>query len=196
MFHMLQPLVLASSSPRRKDLLLSLGLVFDVIPSGVDETPDGQADPQTLVRKWAAEKVAAVADLRPESWVLGADTIVVLDDMILGKPTSPEDAGRMLHELSGRTHQVISGMCLMRQRSGYAKTLSVATMVVFKKLSDREIAAYVSTGEPLDKAGAYGIQGKGSFLVKSVQGSYTNVVGLPLCETMEWLLEEGVIEPR
>jgi septum formation protein len=195
-FRSVQPLVLASSSPRRRELLLSMGLTFDVVPSRVDETVDAEGDGYSLVEKWATEKAEAVSEQRPASWVLGADTIVLLDGRVFGKPSGYREAAFMLRELSGRTHEVVSSVCLTHRNQNnpsFSKTLSVITRVTFRVISDREIDAYVGTGEPLDKAGAYGIQGRGAFLVKSVQGSYTNVVGLPLCETVDLLLEEGVI---
>ena len=192
----LQPLVLASGSPRRRRLLESAGLRVRVESSRVSEEgePAGP-DPVRSAENWALSKARAVSLRFPESWVLSADTIVVLDKEIFGKPAGAEDARRMLERLSGRTHEVITGVCLMREAPAFCRAGSVVTRVTFKELSAPEISAYVATGEPLDKAGAYGIQGGGAGLVRSVAGSYTNVVGLPLCETLEWLLEQGVIAP-
>ena len=176
-------------------MLSNLGLDFEVVPSGAEETGGDGESPDVLVQRWASDKAQAVARLRPDCWVLGADTIVVLESTVLGKPADPEEAAAMLRLLGGRTHDVISGICLVRRDGKFHRTLSVRTRVRFKELSEGEIRAYVDTGEPMDKAGAYGIQGQGAFLVRSVEGSYTNVVGLPLCETLEWLMEQGVIAP-
>jgi septum formation protein len=192
----LQPLVLASGSPRRKRLLESVGLRFQVESSRVSEEgePAGP-DPVKSAENWALKKARAVSLQFPESWVLSADTIVVLDKESFGKPAGAGDARRMLERLSGRTHEVITGVCLVRDAPAFCRAGSVVTQVTFKELSGSEIRAYIATGEPLDKAGAYGIQGRGACLVRSIAGSYTNVVGLPLCETLEWLLEQGVIAP-
>lgn len=195
-FRTLQPLVLASSSPRRKELLSQVGLAFDAIASGIDESlPLAPESPARLVMRWAREKAEAVSKFHPDRWVLGADTAVVLSGEIFGKPSSPEEAASMLRRLSGRTHEVISAVCLVQAMSRFIRVDSVTTEVRFKGLSEDEIRAYVGSGEPSDKAGAYGIQGLGAFLVEWIRGSYTNVVGLPLCETIEMLLEQGIIEP-
>jgi septum formation protein len=192
-FRNLEPLVLASESPRRIQLLRSLGLTFDVIPSGIEEGDGPEKEPCALVEHRAQEKACAISHRYPKSWVLSADTIVVLGDTIFGKPASAEQAVAMLQQLSGQEHQVFSGFCLMRVDPTFRRVGCVGTKVRFKQLSETEIHAYVKTGEPLDKAGAYAIQGMGAFLVESLQGSFTNVVGLPLCETLEWLLEQGII---
>lgn len=194
-FRTLEPLVLASASPRRREMLSALGLEFEVIPSGTAESGGEGETPETLVKRWASEKAQAVAKLRPDCWVLGADTVVLLGSTVLGKPSDREAAAAMLRLLSGRTHDVISGICLARRDRHFHQTKAVRTQVRFKELAESEIHAYVATGEPLDKAGAYGIQGLGGFLVQTVQGSYTNVVGLPLCETLQWLVEQGAIAP-
>lgn len=192
--------MLASASPRRKHLLLSLGIEFLVAPSKIDEPGQcsgagtGNSAAQTA-ETCASLKAGSIAAVHPDSWILGADTIVVLDGRIFGKPSTPLEAVGMLQALSGRMHEVITGMCLLRPGGKVRRSYSAATRVTFKDLSIREIEAYVRTGEPLDKAGAYGIQGIGAFLVRSVEGSYTNVVGLPLCETLEWLIGENIIEP-
>lgn len=194
-FCSLQRLVLASESPRRIELLRSLGLAFEVMPSGIEEGDDPERDPSILGARRAQEKAQAVSFLDPKSWVLSADTIVVLQDTIFGKPESPEEAVAMLQRLSGQGHHVFTGLCLMRTDPAFMRIGTVKTEVCFKPLSDAEIRAYVKTGEPFDKAGAYGIQGMGAFLVESIHGSYTNVVGLPLCETLEWLLEQRIVTP-
>lgn len=172
-----------------------MGLDFEVIPSGAAESGGEGESPETLVKRWASEKALAVARLRPDCWVLGADTIVVPGSTILGKPSDPEAAASMLRLLSGRPHDVISGICLVRGDRHFHQVKSVRTCVRFKDLTESEIRAYVDTGESMDKAGAYGIQGPGAFLVRSIEGSYTNVVGLPLCETIQWLVELGAIAP-
>lgn len=196
MFQTLQPLVLASASPRRRELLRSVGVHFEVLPSHIAENfGPSQEAPEDIVRRWAEEKALAVAESRTHHWILAADTIVVLEGEIFGKPTDPCEAVSMLKRLSSRTHEVITGMCLLHPDGGVAQLGRVRTRVHFKSVSEAEILAYVHTGEPLDKAGAYGIQGIGAFLVEWVNGSYTNVVGLPLCETLKWLLYHGVIAP-
>jgi septum formation protein len=194
-FRNLQPLVLASASPRRMQLLQSLGLTFEVVASGVAEADDPERAPAALVTGHAREKALAVSRRRLQSWVLSADTVVALRDRVFGKPASAEEACAMLRKLSGRGHQVFTGLCLMRGDPPFLRAAAVSTEVRFKPLSDAEIRAYVKTGEPFDKAGAYGIQGMGAFLVEAVHGSYTNVVGLPLCEALQWLLELAVVAP-
>jgi septum formation protein len=192
-FRNLEPLVLASESPRRIQLLRSLGLTFNVIPSCIEEGDGPEREPRALVEHRAQEKATAISHRYPESWVLSADTIVVLRHTIFGKPANAEQAVFILQQLSGQEHLVFSGFCLMRGDPTFRRVGCVRTEVRFKQLSEAEIHAYVKTGEPLDKAGAYAIQGMGAFLVESLQGSYTNVVGLPLCETLEWLLEQRII---
>jgi septum formation protein len=187
--------VLASASPRRFELLRSVGLAFDTAASGVEETCSPGGAPSRLAQGWAEAKARRVAERFPAHWVLGADTIVVLDEVVLGKPAHEEGAVAMLERLSGRDHAVVSGICLVHRDKSFHHVEAVFTRVRFKTLSRREIRSYVASGEPLDKAGAYGIQGQGAFLVKAVYGSYTNVVGLPLCETLELLLRQGVIAP-
>ena len=186
-------LILASQSPRRKYLLEQAGLTFRVIPSRVDESDRPLATPADYVRRLAEAKAGDVAGSHPDSWVLGADTIVTVDHRLLGKPASPRDAREMLERLSGKTHQVYTGFCLVQQRRSRCIADTVQTDVVFKTLSATEIDWYIHTGEPFDKAGAYAIQGLGTFLVRRINGSYTNVVGLPVCEVVEILLREGVM---
>lgn len=195
-FRSVQPLILASESPRRLHLLRSLGLSFKVVPSGSEEAGDPNGVPHDLAKAHALEKAETVARQFPRSWVLSADTIVVDQHTVLGKPSGPEEAATMLQRLSGKDHQVFSGLCLLRQDPGFRRVESFRTDVRFRRLSEGEIRAYVNTGEPLDKAGAYGIQGLGAFLVESIRGSYTNVVGLPLSETLAWLCELGVVIPN
>jgi len=186
-------LILASNSPRRRDLLAQAGLTFTVIPSEVDERQVARSDPDMLVRTLAESKAIDIAEKHPDNWVLGADTIVVIDNQILGKPDSTDAAREMLKRLSGNIHQVYTGYCVCCRHKERLFTDAVKTDVCFKSLNIEEINWYIRTGEPFDKAGGYGIQGIGSFLVKSIKGSYTNVVGLPLCEVMSFLIGEGVI---
>ena len=152
------------------------------------------SDPESYVKKLAKSKAIDISKKHPDSWVLGADTIVLIGDHILGKPGSKNEARLMLKKLSGNTHQVITGYCLCHQTQNQIIAETVKTDVRFKTLRDAEIEWYIQTGEPFDKAGAYAIQGIGTFLVESINGSYTNVVGLPVCEVMEHLINKGVME--
>jgi septum formation protein len=187
------PIILASASPRRKYLLEQAGLALEVIPSDFDEDAISEPDPAARVRILAAEKAGQIAALHPDRWVIGADTVVVIDGKILGKPASSRDAKQMLRRLSGRIHQVFTGYAVVCKKKNRRFSDAVCTDVRFKALNENEITWYVSTGEPFDKAGAYAIQGIGTFLVKSINGSYTNVVGLPVCEVIELLIAEGVV---
>ena len=180
-------LILSSGSPRRKALLKDLGLRLKIVPADVREIPRPKEDPVLFSRRMAEEKTEIVSSLYPEQWVLGADTVVVLGKKILGKPKDSQEARRFLRLLSGETHRVITGFCLKNRALNRTLIQSVSTRVSFKSLSLEEIDWYVRTGEPLDKAGAYAIQGKGAFCVKRIQGSYTNVVGLPVWELLEAL---------
>ena len=170
-------LVLASASPRRQELLRNAGLSFTVDPADIDETPLPGESPQACAERLAREKALAVHKRYPEDFVLGADTIVVIDDIILGKPGDAEDAARMLRMLSRRQHSVITGVCLLGPAC--ETTSSETTLVWMSKISDDEIRAYVATGEPMDKAGAYAIQGIASRWISRIEGDYSNVVGLP-----------------
>lgn len=186
-------IILASQSPRRRYLLEQAGLTFEVIPSEADETHRPDETPKSLVRRLSRDKAVAVAAGRPDDWVLGADTIVVAGDHLLEKPRSRSDARRMLQHLSGNVHQVHTGFTLCCRSLQKTLTRCVTTDVRFKQLSPAEIDWYISTDEPFDKAGAYAIQGLGTFLVRRIKGSYTNVVGLPVCEVIETLIQENVI---
>ena len=186
-------LILASKSPRRRYLLTQVGLNFKVVPSSVDETCIPQSKPSSYVKALAEAKAGDISTKYPDCWVIGADTIVLIDDTILGKPSSRKDAQRMLHRLSDRTHQVLTGYAICCRAKNRRFSETIKTEVLFKKLSDAEINWYINTEEPFDKAGAYAIQGLGTFLVRSISGSYTNVVGLPVCEVIEHLISEGVI---
>jgi septum formation protein len=186
-------LILASRSPRRKYLLEQAGLTFRVIPSGIDESHFALSSPAEDLQRLAHAKALDVARAHPFSWVLGADTIVAVDGRTLGKPGSTQEARAMLQRLSGKTHQVYTGYCLVQHHHARSIADTARTDVVFKTLSSLEIDWYISTGEPFDKAGAYAIQGIGTFLVRRINGSYTNVVGLPVCEVLEILLREAVV---
>jgi septum formation protein len=188
-------LVLASGSPRRRDLLECAGVQFSVQPSGVREKAGGGQNPEEFTRRTARMKARAVAGrLSPETWILAADTTVVLDGTVLGKPRDEPDAARMLRLLSGRGHRVLTAVVLTQAGGGELFELLCETSVWFRPLDAAAIQRYLSTGEPMDKAGAYGIQGKGAVLVSSIEGSYTNVVGLPLAETIQ-LLQEARVWP-
>ena len=186
-------LVLASQSPRRRYLLEQAGLTFRVVPSTVDEAAIPLCAPAAYARRLAEAKTGDVARKHPDSWVIGADTIVVIAGDILGKPDSTAAAEQMLRQLSGQTHQVITAFAIYCEAAGHRYAETISTAVTFKTLSDAEIEWYVQTREPFDKAGAYAIQGIGTFLVRRIRGSYTNVVGLPVCEVIEYLLAQGVV---
>ena len=190
-FRTQERLILASGSPRRRDFLAELGLSFEVRVTDIDEIPRPGEQPAAFVARLAQEKAQAI-DL-PDAWVLAADTVVAVDGEILGKPGDENEACAMLMRLSDRWHEVWTGFSLFRQATGELCTKIVCTKVRFLTLTPELCRAYVRTGEPLDKAGAYGIQGKGCFLVREIGGSYTNVVGLPMSEVLEALLHHKVI---
>ena len=183
------PLVLASGSPRRAELLARLGVTLDVRPSDVDETPHAGEPPAELVRRLAALKAMA-ARAGDDEVVVAADTEVVLDDQVLGKPVDRAAAAAMLRRLSGRPHEVLTGVAVRRGPLVHVEV--VRTTVVFRPLTDAEVAWYLDTGEPFDKAGGYGLQGAAAALVARIEGSDTNVIGLPLAETVALLREVGL----
>jgi len=185
--------ILASKSPRRRYLLNKVGLQFSVIPSNFEEDSVALTSPASYVKTLARSKAHDISKKYPDSWVLGADTIVLIDGIILGKPGSRSEAYSMLDRLSNKTHQVLTGFCISCASKNRSVSDIVTTDVVIKKLSRQEIDWYIDTGEPFDKAGAYAIQGLGTFLVKSINGSYTNVVGLPVCEVVDFFIKEGVM---
>ena len=189
-------LILASKSPRRRYLLEQAGLSFSVIPSDIDETTIPLSPPEVYVRVLSEAKAESIAKTYPEKWVIGADTIVIKDGAVLGKPGSIDEARSMLKQLNGQTHQVFTGYSVLCKAKNRKFSETVQTEVLFKNLSDEEIEWYIHTKEPFDKAGAYAIQGLGTFLVKRINGSYTNVVGLPVCEVIELLIKEGVVGLR
>ena len=186
-------LILASKSPRRSYLLKQAGLEFSVVPSSIDESAVPLSSPETYVRVMAEAKAMDISDKYPDNWVIGADTIVLIDGRILGKPGSKSEARAMLNQLSGQAHQVLTGYAICCKIKNRIFSETVTTAVRFKNLTDQEIDWYIHTNEPFDKAGAYAIQGLGTFIVKSIKGSYTNVVGLPVCEVIEFLIKEGVL---
>ena len=186
-------LILASQSPRRRYLLEQAGLTFAVIPSTFDEDSVLLANPADYVKTLAEAKADEVARQYPGSWVIGADTIVTIGNAILGKPGDPREARQMLERLSGQTHCVYTGYAIVCKNKVAGISDAIKTDVQFKNLTTDEIDWYIQTGEPFDKAGAYAIQGMGTFLVRRIHGSYTNVVGLPVCEVIETLIKMGVV---
>lgn len=174
-------IVLASSSPRRKELLQGLGLKFTIDSEGiVEETIPEEVNPNKIVEMLALQKASAVAPKYEDAIIIGSDTIVVLDEMILGKPANDEDALRMLMKLQGRTHYVYSGIAVINAATGEKSVTHDVTEVDFRSISKDEAIRYIATGEPKDKAGSYAIQGLGAVFVRGIRGDYYNVVGLPL----------------
>ncbi|TNF22941.1 MAG: septum formation protein Maf [Deltaproteobacteria bacterium] len=215
-------IILASASPRRKELLERLGFTVKVIPSAIDEVRNEGEAPENFVKRMARTKCLAVVDRLNQTmypaepggdpqarrypaiagatagartqetrWVIGADTVVVLGDRILGKPKDTAEASEMLHRLGGNSHRVITGFCIHDLRKNKEGIQAVGTDVRFKRLTSSEIEKYIAVGESMDKAGAYAVQGVGAYLIDSIVGSYTNVVGLPLCQTVEMMEEMG-----
>jgi septum formation protein len=210
-------LVLASASPRRQELLRNAGIPFTVQPADIDESPRVGESARACAERLATEKALTVAAMRPEECVLGADTVVAVDEIILGKPRDAADAARMLRMLSGRTHRVITGVCIVspvvsgqspvvgktqavQQEAGeklatgnrHLATESETTLVTMCELSDADIGGYVATGEPMDKAGAYAIQGMASRWIPRIEGDYSNVVGLPMALVWKMLREQSL----
>jgi septum formation protein len=181
-------LILASASPRRKDLLRAAGFKFQARSSSVEPPPRPGESPVAYARRAARAKALSVAALAPSgALVLGADTVVVAGNQILGKPADAADAARMVRRLSGRVHRVVTGVCLVRAPRRVVALRHETTRVRFRKLSEAEIREYVESGEPLDKAGAYGIQGRASKFIRDIEGCYFNVVGLPVPLVYEML---------
>ena len=175
-----KPIILASASPRRKELLQQIGIAFTTAPAHVDERALAGEEPEAYAVRVALDKARTAAKKFSSGVIIAADTIVVLEGVILGKPADAADAERMLKMLSGQMHTVITGLAVMDAGAGKALTRTAITRVWFRNLSPERITSYVASGEPLDKAGAYGIQGKGALLVERIEGCYFNVVGLPL----------------
>jgi len=172
---------------------MQMGLPFRVEPSDLDEKEMG-SEPLRISRRLAEKKAIWVHSLARPSWILGADTIVVIKNRILGKPHDNAEAREMLRLLSGVEHSVVTGFCILSPSGKIAHSEAVSTAVRFKGLEEEEIEAYISTGEPFGKAGAYAIQGVGSFMVESISGSYTNVVGLPICAVIKALISTGALK--
>lgn len=185
-------IVLASASPRRQELLRNAAIPFTVRAAGIDETALPSESPRSCAERLARDKARAISRLRPQEYVLGADTIVVVDGAMLGKPRDAADAARMLRMLMGSTHQVITGVCLVK-RVAYEDIRSEITSVTMLKLSDDDIQAYVATGEPMDKAGGYAIQGIASRWIPRIEGDYSNVMGLPVSLVYRMLQDAGAI---
>lgn len=187
------PFILASASPRREELLRSVGLKFTILPASVNEDYIDGETPRQHVRRLSQDKALALARKYPDAWVLGADTIVVIDDLILGKPKNKTQARQMLERLSGREHKVFTGFTLARMAAKITKTKVVQSAVKFKPINNEEMEWYISCDEPYDKAGGYAVQGKGAYFIQAIRGSYTNVIGLPLCEVLEELKKLNAI---
>ena len=187
-------IILASGSPRRQAMLASQGLCFKVIPASLKEPPINNTEsPIQYALRLASLKAGDIATRFPSEVIIGADTIVVHDDLVLGKPKTRKHALEMLMMLNNREHQVITGVSILQKNTKFEKKIAISTDVQFGNFGSDTLRAYVDTGEPADKAGAYAIQGVGAFLVKSISGSYSNVVGLPLTEVIDVLLERGII---
>ncbi|MGE5753738.1 MAG: Maf family protein [Deltaproteobacteria bacterium] len=186
-------LILASASPRRRELLRAVGVPFRVVPSRIGEVPRPGETPLRFVRRAAREKGEEVASRQPDAMVLSADTIVVVEERILGKPSTRREARRMLSLLAGREHLVHTAVCLHRSADGYRDRACITSRVRFRPLNPEEIVAYLRTGESDDKAGAYAAQGAGTLLIERIRGSFTNVVGLPMTQTLAMLLRSGMV---
>lgn len=191
-FSVKQPIVLASGSPRRQELLRNLGIPFDTMPSNVEEVVElVDSDFADYVQKLAVKKAVAVSEMRSDALIIAADTIVVFGEEVYPKPSSKEQAESFLRKFSGKTHSVFTGVSILG--NGLSKVFSVETKVTFRELDDQLIRSYVDSGDPMDKAGGYGIQTAGALLVEKIDGDYLNVVGLPLSKLVETLRKEGVI---
>jgi septum formation protein len=188
----MKKIILASASPRRKELLEKIRLKFEIDPSDCEEDINPEFDPQEIVQQLSIIKAKSVAARHKNALIIAADTIGVMGDKILGKPHTEDEACKMLHEISGKSHLVITGFSILDTTTNKIVTGIVNTRVYIKKLTGQEIDAYVKTGEPLDKAGAYAIQGMGAVIVEKIEGDYYNVMGLPLHALTEALKEFGI----
>ncbi len=186
---LISPIILASSSPRRQELLAQAGVQYTVQVSGCDETPMPGESAQQMVERLALMKARAVAETAPHAYIIGADTTVYIDGVSLGKPESPQEASDMLRTIQGRTHEVWGGIAVVHSSKQLAECWSHVTSVTMKAMDERMIQEYVATGEPLDKAGSYAIQGVGLQFVDRISGSYSNVVGLNIAALMHKLRE-------
>jgi septum formation protein len=188
-----EPIILASASPRRKALLEEMGIAFECIPADVDEEIKSGEAPQELALRLALSKAETVAKRFPKRFVLGADTDVFIDEMVLGKPRDPADATRLIRLIAGRTHAVWGGAALVNIDAGVSEAIASRTLVTMTPISEDLIARYVATKEPMDKAGGYAVQGIGSQFIGSIEGSYPNVVGLDTPRVLDLLKKYGVI---
>jgi septum formation protein len=186
-------IVLASESTRRVDILRTLGISFSIIPPDIDERRKRDETIRDYALRIAHEKAKKVGTHFPDKWVIGADTIVVHKGKVLGKPKSEAEAMEMLTALRGKWHKVLTGYCILNMSKQASYQDVVETKVFIKDLTDEEIRRYIKTSEPFDKAGSYAVQGKGGFMVKEIKGSYSNVVGLPICEITDILLSLGIL---
>ena len=193
----MKPIILASASPRRQEILRNAGIPFVVQPSHVPEVPRDGESPKTYAERLARDKALGVSKHHPDDFVLGADTVVVVNGTMLEKPAHAKDAARMLRLLSGKTHEVTTGVCLVHPQltteNRELRTVSETTKVTVTTLSDEDIAAYIATGEPMDKAGAYAIQGIASRWISRIDGDYFNVVGLPVSLVYRMLREAAAL---
>lgn len=188
----MKKIILASASPRRRELLEKIGLKFEAEPSALEERVLATSDPHKLAIENSLAKARAIAAKHRNAIIIAADTFGVFRGKIIGKPHTPAEARKMLQTLSGKSHLVITGFTIIDIESGKTVSRSVETKVYFRKLTPEEIDAYIATGEPLDKAGAYAIQGLGAVVIDRIEGDYYNVIGLPLCALAEELKEFGV----
>lgn len=196
-FTSIQPVVLASGSPRRLELLSSIGIEVEVVPSSIVEpSPMADESPAEYAMRMACLKADDIAVKYADSVVIGSDTVVALGNRIMGKPESSEHAFDMLSSLSGNTHQVVTGCCVHLPGAESPVSFYASTDVVMRTSTEDELRAYIATGESVDKAGAYAIQGIGGFMVREISGSYTNVVGLPLARILDVLLDSETVAPR
>lgn len=195
MFTSRYPLILASASPRRREFLDQLGLQFSVQPPHIDETPLPAEPPEDFARRMAMDKARTLAVRHRESCIIAADTVVALGGTLFGKPADSVEALSFLEQLQGRTHRVITGIAVLLLDQRIEENEIVTTSVTFDHFHPSILQAYVDSGDPLDKAGAYGIQGQGTFLVRSITGSYSNVVGLPVNQLLSLLFKHHIIRP-
>lgn len=186
-------IILASESTRRVDILRTLGISFAIVPPDIDESRKKNEPAKEYVLRVSHEKAFKVGSHFPDRWIIGADTIVVLKGKLLGKPDNEKEAFEMLKLLSGKWHKVITGFCVLNLSKNVTYRDVVETKVFMKEMHDDEIRRYIKTSEPLGKAGSYAVQGRGGFMVKEIKGSYSNVVGLPVCEVAEVLYSLGVL---
>lgn len=185
--------ILASASPRRIELLTLLGLRFAVMPSHVEETFLKGETPREHVLRLSVAKTANAFSNHPDAWVMGADTIVIINGEVLGKPKTPDEAREMLGKLSGQVHTVFTGFTVAKKNADILISDAVESSVRFREIPEDEMAWYIRSEEPYDKAGGYAVQGMGAFFIKEIRGSYTNVMGLPLCEVVDVMKSVGAI---